>query len=402
MSGLGISAPAGNRTHIIFLGRMNSGKSSLVNALVGQQVSIVNRTPGTTTDVVKKPMEIHGIGACTILDTAGFDDEGELGSLRTKASKKALDEADLAILLFPEGNVTELERSWLEEVLKRGIPVVGVISMIDRMNEDAVSAARKRIASLNIPAVCISSAAKEGIPELLEQMREAMKGRISKKRLLGGLVENGAFVVLVMPQDPQAPEGRLILPEVQTIREVLDRHCVAVCCAPEEMESVFTRMQGLPDLVITDSQVFGKVYKSLPRGVRLTSFSVLFAALRGDISYYAESAKAIDTLNKNSRVLIAEICTHAPMAEDIGREKIPALLRKRAGAGLKVDICAGSDFPENLPDYDLIIQCGGCMFNRSHILARIDRARCAGVPMTNYGIAIAYMNQILDKVIWPE
>ncbi len=402
MSGLGISAPAGNRTHIIFLGRMNSGKSSLVNALVGQQVSIVNRTPGTTTDVVKKPMEIHGIGACTILDTAGFDDEGELGSLRTKASKKALDEADLAILLFPEGNVTELERSWLEEVLKRGIPVVGVISMIDRMNEDAVSAARKRIASLNIPAVCISSAAKEGIPELLEQMREAMKGRISKKRLLGGLVENGAFVVLVMPQDPQAPEGRLILPEVQTIREVLDRHCVAVCCAPEEMESVFTRMQGLPDLVITDSQVFGKVYKSLPRGVRLTSFSVLFAALRGDISYYAESAKAIDTLNENSRVLIAEICTHAPMAEDIGREKIPALLRKRAGAGLKVDICAGSDFPENLTDYDLIIQCGGCMFNRSHILARIDRARCAGVPMTNYGIAIAYMNQILDKVIWPE
>jgi [FeFe] hydrogenase H-cluster maturation GTPase HydF len=402
MSGLGISAPAGNRTHIIFLGRMNSGKSSLVNALVGQQVSIVNRTPGTTTDVVKKPMEIHGIGACTILDTAGFDDEGELGSLRTKASKKALDEADLAILLFPEGNVTELERSWLEEVLKRGIPVVGVISMIDRMNEDAVSAARKRIASLNIPAVCISSAAKEGIPELLEQMREAMKGRISKKRLLGGLVENGAFVVLVMPQDPQAPEGRLILPEVQTIREVLDRHCVAVCCTPEEMESVFTRMQGLPDLVITDSQVFGKVYKSLPRGVRLTSFSVLFAALRGDISYYAESAKAIDTLNENSRVLIAEICTHAPMAEDIGREKIPALLRKRAGAGLKVDICAGSDFPENLTDYDLIIQCGGCMFNRSHILARIDRARCAGVPMTNYGIAIAYMNQILDKVIWPE
>ena len=402
MSGLGISAPAGNRTHIIFLGRMNSGKSSLVNALVGQQVSIVNRTPGTTTDVVKKPMEIHGIGACTILDTAGFDDEGELGCLRTKASKKALDEADLAILLFPEGNVTELERSWLEEVLKRGIPVVGVISMIDRMNEDAVSAARKRIASLNIPAVCISSAAKEGIPELLEQMREAMKGRISKKRLLGGLVENGAFVVLVMPQDPQAPEGRLILPEVQTIREVLDRHCVAVCCAPEEMESVFTRMQGLPDLVITDSQVFGKVYKSLPRGVRLTSFSVLFAALRGDISYYAESAKAIDTLNENSRVLIAEICTHAPMAEDIGREKIPALLRKRAGAGLKVDICAGSDFPENLTDYDLIIQCGGCMFNRSHILARIDRARCAGVPMTNYGIAIAYMNQILDKVIWPE
>ena len=402
MSGLGISAPVGNRTHIIFLGRMNSGKSSLVNALVGQQVSIVNRTPGTTTDVVKKPMEIHGIGACTILDTAGFDDEGELGSLRTKASKKALDEADLAILLFPEGNVTELERSWLEEVLKRGIPVVGVISMIDRMNEDAVSAARKRIASLNIPAVCISSVAKEGIPELLEQMREAMKGRISKKRLLGGLVENGAFVVLVMPQDPQAPEGRLILPEVQTIREVLDRHCVAVCCAPEEMESVFTRMQGLPDLVITDSQVFGKVYKSLPRGVRLTSFSVLFAALRGDISYYAESAKAIDTLNENSRVLIAEICTHAPMAEDIGREKIPALLRKRAGAGLKVDICAGSDFPENLTDYDLIIQCGGCMFNRSHILARIDRARCAGVPMTNYGIAIAYMNQILDKVIWPE
>ena len=402
MSGLGISAPAGNRTHIIFLGRMNSGKSSLVNALVGQQVSIVNRTPGTTTDVVKKPMEIHGIGACTILDTAGFDDEGELGSLRTKASKKALDEADLAILLFPEGNVTELERSWLEEVLKRGIPVVGVISMIDRMNEDAVSAARKRIASLNIPAVCISSAAKEGIPELLEQMREAMKGRISKKRLLGGLVENGAFVVLVMPQDPQAPEGRLILPEVQTIREVLDRHCVAVCCAPEEMESVFTRMQGLPDLVITDSQVFGKVYKSLPRGDRLKTFSVLFAALRGDISYYAESAKAIDTLNENSRVLIAEICTHAPMAEDIGREKIPALLRKRAGAGLKVDICAGSDFPENLTDYDLIIQCGGCMFNRSHILARIDRARCAGVPMTNYGIAIAYMNQILDKVIWPE
>lgn len=402
MSRMEATTATGNRTHIIVLGRMNSGKSSLVNALTGQQVSIVNSAPGTTTDVVKKPMEIHGIGACTFLDTAGFDDDGELGALRVQASKKAMEQADLALLLFPKGRITDLEKNWLEELLKRDIPVIAVISLTDQMEKTAVVSAKKKIAALDIPMVDVSSSTREGIPELLDQMRVTAKQHIVARSLLGNLVASGDVVLLVMPQDPQAPQGRLILPEVQTIRELLDRHCIVISCAPEEIERTLAKLSEAPDLVITDSQVFHEVYRKIPKDVRLTSFSVLFASLRGDISYYAESAKAIDRLSESSRVLIAEICTHAPMSEDIGREKIPALLRKRTGGGLKVEICAGSDFPEDLSEYDLIIQCGGCMFHRSHILSRIRRAKEAGIPMTNYGIAIAYMNGILDKVVWPE
>ncbi len=399
---MGLAAATGNRTHIILLGRMNSGKSSLINAITRQQVSIVSATPGTTTDVVKKPMEIHGIGACTFLDTAGLDDEGELGTQRIAASRKALEEADLALLLFPKGKVTPLEKEWLEEILKRGLPVIGVITQIDRIDQNVSTARKNDILDLHIPAAAVSAKTGEGMEELLSSMRSVMAGKKVKKSLLGDLVSEGDLVLLVMPQDPQAPEGRLILPEVQTIRNLLDRHCTAICCVPEEMEGVLGRLKDLPDLVVTDSQVFKAVYQKMPEGVKLTSFSVLFAALRGDIAYYAKSAEAIEHLGPDSKVLIAEICTHAPMTEDIGREKIPALLRKRTGASLQVDLCAGSDFPANLSEYDLIIQCGGCMFNRSHILARIDRAKKAGIPMTNYGIAIAYMNGILEHVVWPK
>ncbi len=396
-----METPSSNRTHIGFFGRMNSGKSSLINAFTKQPVSIVNETAGTTTDVVRKPMEIHGIGACTLLDTAGFDDSGELGSQRIAAAEKAAAAADLAVVLFGFDDYTA-EKQWIGKFKARRTPVIGVFSQMDiRDREKTFEEAAKLEEELRIPVCTVSSETSEGLEELRLTMIEVLQGP-KKKSVTAGLVREGDIVVLVMPQDKQAPEGRLILPEVQTIRDLLDKDCIAVCTSVEKLPAVLAGLKKDPDLVITDSQAFKEVYPLVPESVPLTSFSILFAGLKGDIRYYAESAKAIAELNENSRVLIAECCTHAPMEEDIGRVKIPRLLRKRAGENLRIDIKAGVDFPEDASEYDLIIQCGGCMFNRKYVMSRIESAKQADVPMTNYGIAIAYMNGILDHVKLPE
>ena len=392
------TTPFASRVFIGIFGRMNAGKSSLVNAFSGQGISIVSDTPGTTTDVVKRPMEIHGIGPCVLLDTAGFDDEGMLGSLRTEAARRAAEKTDLAVILFT-GEEMERELTWVKHFRERKVPVVPVVSRCDELEEDE----RRELLGLvrektGTAPVAVSSRTGEGLDELKEALIRSYKAPEEKRFILGNLVREKDVVMLVMPQDPQAPEGRLILPEVQTIREGLDRHCILVCIQPEEMEGALAALKEAPKLIVTDSQIFDRVYAMKPAESKLTSFSILFAGLKGDIGYYAESAKAIDTLTEDSKVLIAECCTHAPLDEDIGRVKIPAMLRKKTGQGLQVDICAGVDFPENVGDYDLVIQCGGCMFNRRFILSRTDRARDAGVPMTNYGIAIAYMKGILDRV----
>ena len=401
MSELYNKASSANRTHIGLFGRMNAGKSTLLNALTSQEVSIVSDRAGTTTDVVKKPMEIHGIGACTFLDTAGIDDSGELGALRVKAAKKAAAQVDLAVMVF--GSVDDsLEKRWVEDFRSRKVPVVGVLGHADELGREAAwERASKLEKNLRIPVIPFGKTWDGSPSEIRKALVEAAAGTASKRTLTGDLVKAGDSVILVMPQDPQAPEGRLIQPEVQTIRELLDKHCTVHCTAFEELPGLMAALKKSPDLVITDSQIFREVHDLLPDGVRLTSFSVLFAGFKGDMRFFADSAKKIPELTADSRVLIAECCTHAPMEEDIGRIKIPRLLRKVAGETLTVDVKAGTDFPEDAAEYDLIIQCGSCMFNRRYVMSRVEQAKAQGVPMTNYGLAIAQLTGILDEVTLP-
>jgi [FeFe] hydrogenase H-cluster maturation GTPase HydF len=402
MNPISNGASSANRTHIGFFGRMNSGKSSLINALTKQSIAIVSDIPGTTTDVVKKPMEIHGIGACTLLDTAGFDDQSELGKKRIEASHKAAEETDLAVILFYDKDDQE-ERSWIKYFKDRKVPCVGVFSKYDLANHEEVE---ERITQLEkdfaIPVIPVSANDSASVEEFRKTLVSAMQGHQVRKTVLKGLVKAGDFVMLVMPQDPQAPEGRLIQPEVQTIRDSLDKECITICVTLDGMKPALEQLKKAPDLIVTDSQAFAAVHALCPAESRLTSFSVLFAGLKGDIQYYADSAKAIDTLKPDSKVLIAECCTHAPMEEDIGRIKIPRLLIKKVGDALTIDVKAGVDFPTDASEYDLIIQCGGCMFNRRYVMSRIDQAKEKHVPMTNYGIAIAYLNGILSDISLPE
>ena len=371
MTGIQSSTSSANRIHIGIFGRMNAGKSSLINAITNQPAAIVSDLPGTTTDVVKKPMEIHGIGACLFLDTAGFDDTGVLGEKRIQAAENALASCDLAIIVFHDED-TSSEGKWIVKLKERKIPVMGVVSHMDDVSHEVIQ-------------------------ELIR-----LHGGKKQRRLLDGMVQSGDTVILVMPQDPQAPQGRLIQPEVMTIRECLDRNCITICVTPEQLPSALSSLKKEPDLIITDSQVFRSVDEVCPEKSKLTSFSVLMAGLKGDIRYLSQSAAAIESLQENSRVLIAECCTHAPMEEDIGRVKIPDMLRKKVGQALQIDVVAGTDFPSNASDYDLIIQCGGCMFNRRYIMSRIEAAKAAGVPMSNYGIVIAYLSGILEHVTLPK
>lgn len=402
MSGIQNSVSSANRTHIGFFGRMNAGKSSLINAFVKQKTAIVSDQAGTTTDTVKKPMEIHGIGACVLLDTAGFDDTGKLGNERVKAAEKASASCDLAVVLFHDSN-DDLEKKWVHAFQKRKVPVCGVLSRSDEFtSEEAQERIAKLEKQLKIPMIACSSETGQGIEDLRKTLIALARGEKTKRHVTAGMVHAGDLVMLVMPQDPQAPEGRLIQPEVMTIRDCLDQECITVCVTLDGMKPALDNMKKKPDLIITDSQAFKEVNAMKPEESRLTSFSILMAGLKGDIAYYAKSASAIDHLDEDSKVLIAECCTHAPMEEDIGRVKIPRLLRKRIGQNLKIDVKAGTDFPEDASDYDLIIQCGGCMFNRRYVMSRIEEAKKADVPMTNYGIAIAYLNGILDHVTLPQ
>lgn len=378
--------PTANRLHIIILGACNSGKSSVVNFIASQQVSLVSDVRGTTTDPVRKAMELPGIGPVVFIDTAGFDDMSELGADRISLTEKALDEADIAILLTGEDEPREAQ--WSNLLKSRNIPTVKVTNKIDQGR------------AVTPGSIGISAAGNIGKNLLLDAISRAIPSEYGEPDLLRGLVKRGDNVLLVMPQDKQAPKGRLILPQVQTLRALLDKGCNAICTTPEEMAGALSSMRANPDLVITDSQVFATVHGQLPAGCRLTSFSVLMASFKGDIDYFAESARAIGLLRPGDKVLIAEACTHAPQTEDIGRVKIPALLSRRAGGELDINIVSGKDFPTDLSPYRLVIHCGGCMFNRRLVLNRVSEAKLQGVPMTNYGIAIAYLTGILDKIVY--
>lgn len=393
--------PSANRLHIGIFGKTNSGKSSFINAFSGQKVSIVADVAGTTTDPVYKAMEIYPLGSCVLIDTAGFDDKGELGALRIEKTELAAQKTDLAIILFCEEEMSQ-ELKWYRYFKEKNTPVISVLSKTDLYTQEEKEKIAHLIQGNTKEEVCLISAKTgEGIRNLKELLARSIPEGYGNRMITGDLVDTGDLVLLVMPQDIQAPKGRLILPQVQTLRELLDKKCLVMSVTTDQYLSALENLAVPPKLIITDSQVFSYVYENKPKESMLTSFSVLFAAYKGDLPYYIEGAKAIDTLNENSHILIAECCTHAPLKEDIGRVKIPRMLKKRFGEKLDVSLVSGTDFPDDLTKYDLIIQCGACMFNRKYVMYRIDKARNQYVPMTNYGITIAHLTGILEHVALP-
>lgn len=386
--------PASERVHIALLGRTNAGKSSMLNALTGQDVAIVSDTPGTTTDPVQKPMELTGMGAVVIIDTPGLDDTTTLGNERMARTAKMLDKTDIAVVLFTDAGI-DTELRIIEECRTREIPIIAVLNQADRIaNREALITHIEEATKCRV--IATSTTTGEGI----EALREAIiSTRPAEERLITeGFCKAGDRVLLVMPQDKSAPKGRLIQPQVQTIRELLDRGCIPICCTPDRMAEALAALTTPPELIITDSQAFNDVYQLKPEASTLTSFSILFARYKGDIALFTEGVKALKSINESSRILIAEACSHTPQNEDIGRVKLPRLLRKRFGEGLTIDIVGGADYPEDLTPYDLVIHCGACMFNRKHVLSRVERARQQGVAITNYGVILAALTGILDRV----
>ena len=382
------------RTHIAILGRCNAGKSTLVNRITGQDVSIVSDTRGTTTDPVQKAIEINGLGAAIIIDTPGIDDDTLLGNERVARISKMLDKTDIAVLLLTSEECNA-EIGLIEECRVREIPVVATLAHIDSI-ADYPTLQNTLSEQLGREVIAISALTGEGIDNLIEKI---VTLRSTEERLITeGFCQAGDCVLLVMPQDKSAPKGRLIQPQVQTIRELLDRGCTPICCTPGHMAETLAALVGPPKLIITDSQAFAEVYKLKPEASILTSFSILFARYKGDISLFVDGAKVLDSLTSSSRILIAEACTHTPQHEDIGRVKLPRLLRKRFGETLHIDIVSGADYPEDLTSYDLVIHCGACMFNRKHVLSRIERARQQGIAITNYGVILAALTGILGRV----
>lgn len=391
--------PGADRLHIGVFGKTNSGKSSLINAITGQQVSIVSDVAGTTTDPVTKAMELPPLGPCVFIDTAGFDDTTILGKNRVEKTRLAAEKCDIAMILFTVSTNSDIshEIEWYDYFVKKKTPVVAIVNKADIVADEALMKVIREMTKEE--PLCISAKTGEGIDAVKEALVRKLPEDFAARSITGDMVKEGDVVMLVMPQDIQAPKGRLILPQVQTIRELLDKKCIVLSVTTDKMVHALEQLKYPPKLIITDSQVFKTVYDLKPEESMLTSFSVLFAALKGDLPYYTESASAIDRLTEKSRVLIAECCTHAPLSEDIGRVKIPAMLRKRFGQTLSVEVVSGTDFPKDLTGYDLVIQCGGCMFNRKYILSRIDRAKSQCIPMTNYGVAIAHLTGILDKIV---
>ena len=409
--------PRADRLHIGIYGRRNAGKSSLINALTGQDIALVSDTPGTTTDPIYKSMELHPIGPVVFIDTAGFDDEGELGKLRVERTEAVTDKTDIAVMVIAAGSDDEQDLSreerWTELLTAKDIPVIFAINEweSDRSESAGRDAAgvEERVLALaqkakGAPVIKVSAMGKKGMDDLRAAIADAVPEDFLRRRILGDMVAEGGLVLLVMPQDIQAPKGRLILPQVQTLRELLDRKCTAVATTADGLERSLAALGRAPDLIITDSQCFRQVYDAKPAASALTSFSVLFAAYKGDIDTFVDGAATLDDMSGDSKVLIAEACTHVPLSEDIGRVKIPNLLRKRFGDGIQIVNVCGNDFPapEQLRDFDLVIHCGACMFNRKHVLSRIAAAEAAGVPITNYGVVLAKLGGILDKVRLPK
>lgn len=389
------------RTHIGIFGPRNAGKSSLVNLLTSQEVSIVSSVAGTTTDPVSKPIEINGLGACVFIDTAGYDDYGSLGEMRVTKTKEVLRRCDIAIFLIPDTIFEDKEKlqdatKWFTLIKERSKAILVINHFKEETNEAQEA---KKLFGVN-ECIEINIAQKQGKEEVLKAIGFVQSQYQQDLSIVTHLVQPTDTVVLCMPQDIQAPKGRLILPQVQTIRELLDYGCTTVCTTTAKLSQTLESLKKAPELIVTDSQDFKTVYELKPKESRLTSFSVLFARWKGDIDEFIRGAEALSSLNANSRVLIAEACSHAPLAEDIGREKIPALIHKKIDPNIQFDIVSGNDWNIDFSKYDLIIHCGACMFNRIQMLNRIKNVKEYKTKITNYGITIAYLNGIINKITW--
>ena len=400
--------PRASRLHIGLFGRRNSGKSSLLNALTGQQLAIVSAKPGTTTDPVYKSMEIAGLGPVVFIDTAGFDDdEAELGAARVRQTERAAQETDVALVLFPPEAAGDAEAlRFAAHLREMGRPVLAVVSQADRLADGGAARVADLRAAARVPVLAVSARERRGMDALRREIARLLPEDYALRSITGNLCREGDTVLLVMPQDIQAPKGRLILPQVQTLRELLDKHALVLSCTTDKLDEALALLRQPPHLIITDSQAFRTVHAKKPPESLLTSFSVLFAALKGDLSYFLAGARQLAAQRGTGgmrRILIAEACTHKPLAEDIGRVKLPRLLRRALGGEVAVNVVSGKDFPEaeDLAGYDLVIHCGSCMFNRSYVLCLGAEARAAGVPMTNYGLAIAALLGILPDVALP-
>lgn len=386
-----------NRCHIAIFGRRNAGKSSLLNRLAGQYVSIVSSVAGTTTDVVWKNIELPGIGAAVIGDTAGFDDTGVVGEMRVAASRKVLSRTDIALLLLGDDpHDASFENEWIRAIKAHGIPFVFIMNKCDAEGSEVRLKEWQNVLDDNV--IPFSAITGEGLTLLIDRMARCCMNDEAYDDITYTLVKRGDIVVLVMPQDSSAPKGRLIQPQVLTLRNLLDKHCIPLCCAPEELPQLLGSLTAHPQLIITDSQLFAEVERVTPPGTKLTSFSVLMARHKGDIDAFLKGAEVLRSLGSDARILIAEACSHVPQNEDIGRVKLPRMLRAKLGEGISIDIVSGNDFPDDLAGYDLVIHCGACMFNRRAVMSRVRQAKAQGVPVTNYGIAIATLSGIIDRI----
>jgi [FeFe] hydrogenase H-cluster maturation GTPase HydF len=394
------SAPRNLRLHIGLFGRRNVGKSSLLNAITRQDVAIVSATPGTTTDPVEKPMELLPLGPVLFIDTAGVDDVGALGEQRIARTRKVLDRTDLGVLVAEAGSWGAFEEALLAELEARRVPVIVAFNKSDLATPAPDLLAR--LAEEKLPTVRTAAPSGTGIGELRGALLAAAPADyFDARRIVGDLVGPGELVCIVVPIDKEAPKGRLILPQVQTIRDLLDSDSFCLVVKERELKAALGRLNRPPKLVVTDSQAFLKVVADTPRDVLLTSFSILFARFQGDLTEMVRGTLAIERLAKGDTVLIAESCTHHPIGEDIGRVKIPRWLAQYTGCTLEFATVQGHDFPEDLSPYALVVHCGNCMGNRREMLSRILRCRQAGVPITNYGLTIAYSLGIFERALEP-
>lgn len=393
-------APKSFRLHIGIFGRRNAGKSSLLNAMTRQQVSIVSEVAGTTTDPVEKPMELLPLGPVLFIDTAGIDDIGALGRERVERTRQVFDRTDLGVIVASAGEWGEFEESLRKELQDRKIPIVVVFNKSDLGKPGPLLTAQLKTHRVGFVETVATSG--QGVLELREALiKAAPEDFINTPPMISDLVGPGDLVVLVVPIDKEAPKGRLIQPQVQTIRELLDADACSLVVKERELRAALDRLRQPPALVVTDSQAFLKVAADTPSDVKLTSFSILLARQKGDLSEFVKGALAIERLRAGDRVLIAEACSHHPITEDIGRVKIPRWLRQYVGGELRIDTVQGHDFPENLAEYQLLVHCGSCMWNRREVLSRILRCRQAGVPICNYGMTIAYTLGIFERALEP-
>ncbi len=387
------STVSAERPHIAFFGRRNAGKSSVVNAVTNQNISVVSDTLGTTTDPVKKAMELLPLGPVVIIDTPGFDDEGALGELRVERTREVLRRTDIAVLVV-DGTVglTPADEALLDSFRERKLPYLIAMNKIDIMEERPKG---------DEHILCVSALTGEGIGELKERLARLIRSDTREKVIVADLVQEGDAVILVIPIDESAPKGRIILPQQQTLRELLDHHCTVLCCQPDELKATIAKLSEKPALVITDSQAFKRVAADTPDDIPMTSFSILFARYKGSLDGLIRGAEALKSLKSGDKVLISEGCTHHRQCGDIGTVKLPAWIKAYAGADVDCTFTSGGTFPDDLSAFKVIVHCGGCMLNEKEMQHRQRTAKAAGVPMVNYGIAIAAMNGILDRALKP-